>query len=297
MNTKSQITSLVVLVIGFILGTSAFYSLAAFQGPPANAPECDGAIYPGCNPLINTSDAAQTKKGILKLRADRGDNSGLYELFGLEVMNGIKLIDRANIATAKDMVLTSNAAGIGTWKPLPNTGGYDGVSSEVSVKSTNNKKSIAIAPSTPQWPSCMVTKSTFTGSGAFNNYCAIANTNDEWVLTAYANTNGTESSDCSAICIGYSVNPYQPSCTTPKSSYRRGETFQWTTTIPIAGDYMYIYSSNNYPTGSIISVTYSTPGSVGHKDESVSVYKQDGTFLGTSQCINNQNGALGTNII
>ena len=300
MNIKTKIIPFSVLVIGFTLGASAFSSLAAFQVAPTNPPDCDVTIYPGCNPLLNTRTGVQTKKGVLTLRAGKilTDGTYGYEKYGLEVLNGIRLIDRSNIALAKDMVLTSNSLGVGTWKALPKTGGYDAVSSEASIRSTNGERSIAIASSTPQWRSCMVTKSTFGGSGAFNNYCDIANTNGEWVLTAYANANGNESADCSAVCIGYSVYLYQPTCTAPRAEYSLGERVIWTTIVPAPGIYKYSYKGSRRSSDNFIVKQYN---SLGHEDNDVRVFKVDEItlaeeYVGSAKCRNSETNTLGIDI-
>lgn len=112
---KSKIISLSLLVIGFLVGASALSALAAWT-----TPNCDPATDPGaCNtdaPLNvgpNIGGLLQSKLGGLSL------NTNGLGAYGLEVVNGIKLIDTSVLAgTAQDKVLTADENGIGTWKSI-----------------------------------------------------------------------------------------------------------------------------------------------------------------------------------
>jgi hypothetical protein len=266
MTLKTKIIPFTVLTIGFILGASALSSLAAID-VPLDPPSCNEALYPGCITPINTGSSTQIKTGILKLNADKGDGTSF--VYGLEVLNGIKLIDGA--PNPDGMVLTSDISGVGNWKALPAGSGspkYNKVTNEVSVQSKNGAGTMKgiIAPATTQWPVCVLTQNKFSGNNAFNNSCDINIDSGNWILNAYANAGGTESTYCSARCIGYSVVPtHTVSCTPNKSTYDKYETVTWTTTATGGGNFTYKYrdqsvatNNNTYTTSFNTAGTYNT---------------------------------------
>ncbi|MBP6858362.1 MAG: hypothetical protein KBC33_00855 [Candidatus Pacebacteria bacterium] len=113
---KSKIISSTLVVLGFVLGATALSALAAWTAPASTPPNCTSG-QPGCDAPLHVGSSLQTKLGQLSL------NSSGLGAYGLEVVNGIKLIDVGilNGASPTGKVLTSDANGVGTWVALPAT--------------------------------------------------------------------------------------------------------------------------------------------------------------------------------
>jgi hypothetical protein len=289
MNIKTQIIPFTILILGFVLGASALSTLA-FDAPPSSPPTCP-LTTPGCNPPINMSSTTQIKNGVLSLRANLvGGASGAY---GLEVLNGISLIDAA--VNPDGMVLTSNAGGIGNWKPLPANiaGGFDTVTSDYTLTSSNGggTKSLPMVSATPQYPLCYITQNQFSGSNAFSNGCDINISGGKWVLYAYANAGGNESTTCNARCIGYSQPPSNESvsCSAPQLEYQIGDTISWFATVAGGtGPYTYKFTSQALASAAQEYSYTATNGTTGTipKAENVTVSNAGGLQVGTATCVN-----------
>ncbi len=120
---KSKIISTTLVILGFVLGATALSALANWTTPTVpNEGETLPCTPPKCNTAtpLNVGSTLQTKLGQLSL------NFNGYGTYGLEVVNGIKLIDEEMLAaTPKNpdrMVLTSDANGVGTWQPATGSG-------------------------------------------------------------------------------------------------------------------------------------------------------------------------------
>ncbi len=120
---KSKIIASTLVMFGFILGASALSVLADWTAPTQAPPGCP-AGSPGCDAPLHVGAGLQTKLGQLSLNADA---SGAY---GLEVLNGIKLLDTSVLGgTAAGKVLTSDANGVGTWQSIPTISAASGMTS------------------------------------------------------------------------------------------------------------------------------------------------------------------------
>ena len=301
MTIKSKIIPFTILTLGFVLGASALSTFAQFTPGPSSPPDCPLTI-PGCNSPINTSSTIQVKNGILSLGADLGN--GTFETFGLEILNGIRLIDGA--VTPDTMILTSDSDGVGNWKPLPANiaAGYDTVTSEFTLTSANGaglKKQI-LASSTPQYPLCYITQNKFSGGSAFINGCEVNIRNGNWVLEAYANAGGNESTTCSARCIGFAQPSagVSTSCLVPKSEYKIGETIPWFASV-VGGSGVYTYKFSSQAAASAAPgysylATNNTTGPI-TKAEMVTVLDQGGLSAGSAQCLNAKNSQASVTVL
>jgi len=113
---KSKIISSSLLIAGFLIGATALSTFAAWSTPVCNPGDAEGPGACNTEAPLHVGSTLQSKLGVLSL------NTNGVGLYGLQVANGIKLIDAEMLAETpknpNNMVLTSNETGIGTWKSI-----------------------------------------------------------------------------------------------------------------------------------------------------------------------------------
>ena len=302
---KSKALPFVVLVVGFLFGATAL-STFAFDPAPNPPPALCPPSIPGCNPPINSSATGQTKAGLLTLLADNGSGTALT--YGLSVLNGIKIddgsFDRTVLNSGAGKVLTSIGGGVGKWQ-APTGGAASGgavvfspeTTDTTAGKQTRNKSMIdengAVIQANKQWPACFLTanKTGFIGDNGGSMQCFVNIKDGNWTLNTISTANDPMS--CAARCMGYSSNPFQATCTTPKATVLRYESFTTTVVPQVAGTYLYKFGKQSTPsTSNTITWTHTTGGL---DTETVTVYDSTGTnAMGTYTCINNETGTTPT---